>query len=206
MTEATVTRAGRAHAQRFLQHIATEARDLGPDLAALWAVLDRAELAEGRRQAAQLLSALVEATGLDLAAARDLMGLAYLRLQYRLHIDGAEVEILGHLASADALDARLLTAMETVEPDLLVSLTRLARRALRAPEARAEVEAALGYLRDLAPWCPTLPEADLLPAALVPADMPRAREIALGLTLPLLVALWPRKDNTPRPRTPNDVK
>jgi len=179
---------------------------MGSDLVVLWAMLDRRELAGGRRQAAEMLTKLLESSGLDGAGARDLLGLAYLRLQYRLLIDGAGMEILGYLASAETLDARLLTAMETVEPDLLAGLARLAGRALRSPGARAEVEAALGYLAELAPWCPTFHEAELLPSALAPSAVPRAQELALGLTLPLLVALWPRKDNTPRPRTPNDVR
>lgn len=206
MSTSTMTRAGRVHAQRFLQNLAPKARDLGSELVVLWAMLDRAELAGGRRQAAELLNRLLEASGLDAKGARDLLGLAYLRLQYRLLIDGAGTEILHYMSSAETLDARLLTAMETVEPDLLAGLARLAGRALRAPAARAEVEAALGYLSELSPWCPTFHEAELLPARLAPPDVPRAPELALGLTMPLLLALWPRKDNTPRPRTPNDVR
>ena len=82
MSTSTMTRAGRVHAQRFLQNLAPKARDLGSELVVLWAMLDRAELAGGRRQAAELLNRLLEASGLDAKGARDLLGLAYLRLQY----------------------------------------------------------------------------------------------------------------------------
>ena len=206
MTVTMVTRAGRAHAQRFLQHLAPQARDLGPELASIWAIMDGVELAEGRRQAAELLAGLLGAAELSADEARDLLGLAYLRLQYRLQVDGAGPEVLEHLASPEALDARMVQAMELVEPDLLSGLVRLARRTVRTPGVRAELDKALAYLADLSPWCPTFPEAEVLPAGLAPKDVPRAPELAQGIALPLLLALWPKKDNLPRPRTPNDVR
>lgn len=194
-----------AHARRFLKRSAAYPAAPTTQWFALIELLSADELKEARLRVGQFVSEQMQTAELGPADMKMLVGAAYLRLQYLLDVQDVGEDIALLLSDPVLLDERLTTAFLRIEPELFLALSDACKSALRDDTFRVATSAAVRYLRDIECRIPTFEAAGEIPAASTPWPSAKANSIVFLLSALIVVNLWPRKDNTPGPKSPADI-
>jgi len=165
----------------------------------------QAQLKEARLRVAQFVSEQMQIADLGPEDMKILVGAAYLRLQYLLTVQDVGESIALLLSDPALLDERLTTAFNRIEPELFLALSDACESALRDDTFRTATNSAIRHLRDIECHVPMFEAAKEIPTASTPWPSGKANSIILLLSALIVVNLWPRKDNTPGPRSPADL-